>query len=141
MNGREPLFIDFEGEPAPLLGDRRTKRSPLRDAAGMVRSFDYVSRVALKDMVESQAAGQATDLEGWAAVWYRWTAKSFLDAYFAATAASGLLAVAPDERRLLFDCFSLDKALYELAYELDNRPGWVDIPLRGILQLVPEGTA
>lgn len=140
VNGREPLFIDFEGEPARSLGDRRTKRSPLRDAAGMVRSFDYVSRVALKDLVESQAAGQATDLEGWAAAWYRWTAKAFLDAYFAATAASGLLPVDPEERRLLFDCFALDKALYELAYELDNRPGWVDIPLRGILQLVPEAT-
>jgi maltose alpha-D-glucosyltransferase/alpha-amylase len=131
--GREPVFIDFEGEPARSLGERRLRRSPLRDVAGMVRSFHYASRAALREVIEGHAAGTGTDLERWALGWYLWTARAYLEGYLAVARASGLPGGSPEEQRFLLDTFVLDKAFYELAYELDHRPGWAEIPLRGLL--------
>ncbi|MEJ5220474.1 MAG: Na/Pi symporter [Tepidiforma sp.] len=133
VNGREPVFIDFEGEPARSLGERRLRRSPLRDVAGMVRSFHYASRAGLRQVVEGHAAGTGTDLERWALGWYLWTSRAYLDGYFAAARASGLPGGSDEEHRFLLDTFVLDKAFYELGYELDHRPDWAEIPLRGLL--------
>ncbi|HML98062.1 MAG TPA: maltose alpha-D-glucosyltransferase [Tepidiformaceae bacterium] len=134
--GREPIFIDFEGEPVRSLGERRVKRSPLRDVAGMLRSFHYASRHALRELVESQAAGSGTDLETWARAWNLWSAAEYLAGYFDVAGSTGLLPSAPEEHRFLLDSFLLDKALYEVRYELDNRPTWVDIPLQGIIGII-----
>jgi maltose alpha-D-glucosyltransferase/alpha-amylase len=134
--GREPVFIDFEGEPVRSLGERRTKRSPLRDVAGMLRSSHYASRYALRELVESQAAGSGTDLDAWARAWSLWTASEYLAGYTEVATQTGLLTVDGGEHRFLLDSFTLDKALYELRYEIDNRPAWVDIPLVGILELI-----
>jgi maltose alpha-D-glucosyltransferase/alpha-amylase len=134
--GREPVFIDFEGEPVRSLGERRTKRSPLRDVAGMLRSFHYASRYALRELVESQAAGSGTDLEAWARAWCLWTASEYLAGYLEVARSTGLPGPEDEELRFLLDSFTLDKALYELRYEIDSRPSWVDIPLLGILELI-----
>jgi maltose alpha-D-glucosyltransferase/alpha-amylase len=139
--GREPVFIDFEGEPVRSLGERRTKRSPLRDVAGMLRSIHYASRYALRELVESQAAGSGTDLEAWARAWCLWTGAEYLAGYMEVATETGLLTPDGDEHRFLLDSFTLDKALYELRYELDSRPTWVDIPLLGILELVDAAAA
>ncbi len=133
VSGREPVFIDFEGEPARSLGERRLRRSPLRDVAGMVRSFHYASRAALREVVEGHAAGTGTDLERWGLAWYLYTCQAYLAGYFAVARASGLPGGSDEEHRFLLDTFVIDKAFYELAYELDHRPAWAEIPLRGLL--------
>ena len=134
--GSDWVFIDFEGEPARSLGDRRVKRSPMRDVAGMVRSFHYAAQFSTRQ-AEMAVQGAGTDhLRGWAQAWYLWTSSAYLRAYFDEIAEAGIIAEDPEETRFLLDTFMLDKALYELAYELDNRPSWVDIPLLSILDLL-----
>jgi trehalose synthase-fused probable maltokinase len=127
------IIIDFEGEPTRTINDRRTKQSPLKDVAGMLRSFDYASHAAL---FAFESRGRvAAGLEIWAALWQRWTSATFLRAYLTAGVAS-LAAAAPGPLAALLDILMLDKACYELVYELNNRPDWVRIPLRGILSLL-----
>jgi maltose alpha-D-glucosyltransferase/alpha-amylase len=132
--GRDFVILDFEGEPARPVGERRLKRTPLRDVAGMLRSFQYASASALlSGRVRSE---DMTTLEQWAGYWYAWVATAFLQAYVETAGDAVFLPKLADERRVLLDTHLLDKALYELAYELNNRPEWVRIPLRGIAQLV-----
>ncbi|HEX2252440.1 MAG TPA: putative maltokinase, partial [Thermoanaerobaculia bacterium] len=144
--GRDFLIIDFEGEPARALSERRIKRSPLRDVAGMLRSFDYAAHAELRRQREGGLVSEeeAAELAGWAAHWQRWVSATFLAAYLDRLGWGGgegeLLPGGADELALLLDVYLLEKALYELRYELNNRPGWVGIPLAGILQLV-EGAA
>jgi maltose alpha-D-glucosyltransferase/alpha-amylase len=143
-SGRDFVLIDFEGEPARPLGERRLKRSPLRDVAGMLRSFHYATSSALVDQVERGAVTPGSDayeeLAGWLTYWNRWVGASFLRGYQDATAEAGIIPADPEHVRILLDAFLLEKAIYELGYELNNRPQWVDIPLAGIadvLQLDP----
>jgi len=137
--GKDFVIIDFEGEPERPLTERRIKRSPLRDVAGMIRSFHYASRVALDTQVVNAPDVQAR-LEPWARLWYSWSASRFLRAYLEDVASSELLPRnRPDVQRLL-DVYLLEKSIYELGYELDNRPLWVGIPLQGIIELLePRG--
>jgi trehalose synthase-fused probable maltokinase len=115
------FVIDFEGEPARPLPERRQKRSPLRDVAGMLRSFTYAASVA-------GVAG--TDVEARAR-------SSFLEGYFAAVDGSGLMPPAEAGDRLI-RIFELEKAFYELRYELAHRPDWVGVPVAGIVRLLEE---
>jgi maltose alpha-D-glucosyltransferase / alpha-amylase len=136
--GRDFVIIDFEGEPARSLSERRLKRSPLRDVAGMLRSFQYAGRSALLKRV---AGGQLRRedvpvLTPWVRVWESWAAAAYLGRYLATAAGAAHLPTSREELGSLLDVFLLDKALYELRYELNNRPDWVHIPLRGILQLM-----
>lgn len=126
--GSDFVIIDFEGEPARPLPERRAKALAMRDVAGMLRSFQYAAYSA------SFATGGGA--EPWAEFWAAWAAAVYLKAYL--SEADGLRSVPanPEEQRLLLDAFLLQKALYELAYELNNRPDWVRIPLRGILSLI-----
>jgi maltokinase len=118
--------IDFEGEPARSLAERRRKRSPLRDVAGMLRSFAYVTSAAsLLRGVEPRA-----DWEGRAR-------EEFLAGYLA-TVDMSLLPAGEGAIRRLLSIFELEKAVYELRYELDHRPDWVKIPVAGILRLLEE---
>ena len=138
--GRDFVIIDFEGEPARPLAERRHKRSPLRDVAGMVRSFDYVAHSGL---VEGRRRGLVTEehhdlAEAWARYWQRWASATFVRAYFGRVLDAPFLPSDDTDRALLLDAFLLEKALYELAYELDHRPEWVGIPLRGVLALLGE---
>jgi len=133
FTGKDYVIIDFEGEPARPASERRIKHLPLRDVAGMIRSFHYATETALQ--VHSKGVAEVrAGLEPWAELWYRWVAASFLRAYLAGIAPTHLLPKDPDELRRLLDAYVLEKALYELGYELNNRPDWVRIPVRGILR-------
>ncbi|MEO8299544.1 MAG: putative maltokinase, partial [Burkholderiales bacterium] len=129
------LIIDFEGEPQRTLDERRAKHSALRDLAGMLRSFDYARHTALL-----QTAQGPVELENFAPVarrWERFVREAFVRAYRDAVVAGGLYAneAAFEAARPLLDLFELEKALYELCYELDNRPEQVGVPLAGVAAL------
>ncbi len=138
--GTDFMIIDFEGEPARTLEERRQKALPMRDVAGMVRSFQYAAFAALFDQISAVPAQreQTAALETWAALWTAWVSALYLGAYFEESRGLKSVPEADRERRLLLDVFLLQKALYELGYELNNRPDWVRIPLRGILSLIAE---
>jgi maltose alpha-D-glucosyltransferase/alpha-amylase len=128
------VILDFEGEPARPLAYRRSKQSPLKDVAGMLRSFSYASYVTLMSYT-SRRPEDLTRLEPWAQFWERSSAAAFLRAYREAAQSAAFLPPDKESFRHLLDVYLLDKALYELRYELNNRPTWVRIPLMGILSL------
>jgi maltokinase len=128
--GDDWVVIDFEGEPARTLPERRRKRSPLRDVAGMLRSFGYAaSAFELKHGVVA-APG-----------WEQRAREEFLAGYVPAAEAAGLLPPGQDAVERLLAVFELQKAVYELRYELDNRPDWVHIPIAGLLRLLARAAA
>jgi maltose alpha-D-glucosyltransferase/alpha-amylase len=138
FTGKDFLIIDFEGEPARALSERRIKRSPLRDVAGMLRSFQYAAYAVLFGRVAG-VVPRPEDLlvlEGWASNWTNWVSGAFLHEYRAVAANARYLPKTEADLRILLDAYLLEKALYEISYELNNRPEWVRIPLRGILQLL-----
>jgi maltose alpha-D-glucosyltransferase/alpha-amylase len=138
FTGKDFVIIDFEGEPARPLSERRLKRSPLRDVAGMIRSFHYAAYSALfKQMTLGALRPERFDAAaGWARFWYEWVSAAFLRSYLGTMGDSGVLPRSPEEFRTLLDAFVLEKAIYEVGYELNNRPELVRIPLFGILQLL-----
>lgn len=129
------FILDFEGEPARSLAERRAKQSPLKDVAGMVRSFSYAAYAGLFGHTAARPA-EFDRLEPWARLWQQWVTSAFLRAYFSTAAGASFVPADPSQRDRLLHLFVLDKALYELNYELNNRPDWVRIPLRGILDLL-----
>jgi trehalose synthase-fused probable maltokinase len=129
--GQDFMIVDFEGEPARPLTERRAKVLAMRDVAGMLRSFQYAAYAALF----GQAPGTAS-AEAWCAFWNAWIGAAFLRAYLDSARPFSYLSPQPAARRLALDAFLLQKAVYEVSYELNNRPDWVRIPLRGILSLV-----
>ena len=133
------VILDFEGEPAKPIEERRAKCTPLRDVAGMMRSFSYAARTAIGAATETRPEDEKR-LAPWAELWEAWVGAAFLRAYLGATRNARFLPSARDFDVLL-RAYVLDKALYELAYELNNRPAWVHIPLAGLLQLRPKTTA
>ena len=136
--GKDFVIIDFEGEPARPLSERRIKRSPLRDVAGMLRSFHYASNAALYGEVSGVVVRpeDIRPLMAWARFWRSWVSASFLGSYLEVTSHASFLPRTRDELHVLLDAFLVEKAIYELGYELNNRPAWVAIPIRGILQLL-----
>jgi maltose alpha-D-glucosyltransferase/alpha-amylase len=132
LNKLDFLIIDFEGEPARSFAERKTKHSPLKDVAGMLRSFNYARWTALRQALEGHA--DYDRLAPHAEDWEKRVRRTFLGAYEEATRGGGLFEDFGDIQPLL-ELFELEKALYELRYELNNRPGWVGIPLAGILAL------
>ena len=129
------MIIDFEGEPRRSLDQRRAKTSPLRDVAGMLRSIDYAAAAVLDPQ---GGAGQASN-EGAvdrATLWREQTTRHYMEAYEAAVAGSPTHPDDPAFARALLDMFVLQKAAYEVSYELSNRPDWVAIPLRGLIALI-----
>jgi len=133
--GRDFVIIDFEGEPARGPSERRRKRSPLVDVAGMLRSFHYAAHSALDAhaLGGSMRAEDAALLEPWARAWYRCVASVFIASYLEQLRPETLLPEEPEDVRLVLDMYLLDKCLYEIAYELNNRPNWVGIPLHGLI--------
>lgn len=134
--GKDFFIIDFEGEPARPLSERRIKRSPLRDVAGMLRSFHYASYAALYGQVSGIHPEDFPALEPWAHFWYTWVSVTFLKAYLSVVKEKPFLPADPTEVQLLLDVYLLEKGMYELGYELNNRPDWVKVPLQGLLQLL-----
>ena len=139
--GKDFLIIDFEGEPAVSISERRLKRSPLLDVAGMIRSFHYAAHAALLKHIErgTPAEGQLPQMILWARFWARWAGAVFFKAYLQAAGAAPFIPPAESDLQMMTEVFLLRKAIYELGYELNNRPDWVKIPLQGILELVNEG--
>ncbi len=136
--GDDFVIIDFEGEPARPLSERRAKRSPLQDVAGMLRSFHYASYSAM-NRESLKKAGQEDariTLQPWAQYWYTWVSVAFLKSYLKHVRQAHLLPEQQDQLRLLLDAYLLEKATYEIGYELNNRPDWLKVPVRGILQLL-----
>ena len=136
--GRDFVFIDFEGEPGRPLSERLLKRSPLTDVAGMLRSFHYAASGSL---IRTKSSGSVRPedtvaLDVWARYWYQWTSASFLRGYRRATEGASFLPGTDEEWAILLDVLILQKAFYELDYELNNRPDWVTIPLQGIASLL-----
>ncbi len=136
--GNDFIIIDFEGEPARPLSERRIKRSALRDVAGMIRSFHYAPYA----VVFGTAPGSYVRredlalLETGARFWFKCVSAAFLHTYLAATPPGTHLPTRPEPVHTLLTAYLIEKALYEIVYELNNRPDWVRIPLRGMIDLV-----
>ncbi|MFC3167996.1 maltose alpha-D-glucosyltransferase [Paracoccus fontiphilus] len=128
-------IIDFEGEPARTLAERREKSSPLRDVAGMLRSFDYAAMTVMSR--QGEGFGSAGE-RGMARLetWRQTVMRDFLDAYRLHSRGAPSLPSDAGAREALLDFFLLHKAIYEAGYELSNRPTWIGIPLKGILDLL-----
>ena len=129
------FIIDFEGEPARPLADRRRKSSPLRDVAGMIRSFDYAAIAAVRQISETRPAA-APRLAALADAWRQRAVDGFRAAYRRAMRGCPAYPVSKLQAKSLIDFFTLEKAIYEVSYELANRPEWVAIPLNGILRVL-----
>ncbi|MBC7701557.1 maltose alpha-D-glucosyltransferase [Aquabacterium sp.] len=127
------VIIDFEGEPGRSFAERRIKQSPLRDVAGMLRSFSYARLSALRASAVNDE--ELSTLAPFAAEWEAQARRAFLTAYAQANRGAGLHDTLQSGQGLL-GLFELEKALYELRYELNNRPDWVRIPLQGILSIL-----
>jgi maltose alpha-D-glucosyltransferase/alpha-amylase len=131
--GDDFRIIDFEGEPARPLSERRYKGSPLRDIAGMLRSFHYASQSALRGGRVRQEDMPA--LAPWAQAWTAWVGAAYLQAYLGAVGPAAFLPPADADRELLLRFYLYEKCIYELGYELANRPDWLEIPLFGLFDL------
>jgi maltose alpha-D-glucosyltransferase / alpha-amylase len=132
------VLLDFEGEPARPLSERRRKQSPLKDVAGMIRSFSYAAYSGLNEYLaahEPSSGASNENLSAWAALWQNSASSEFLRAYRQAIAVNPILLPPPQQAQALLRAYLLEKALYELLYELNNRPAWLRIPLAGILTL------
>ena len=134
------VILDFEGEPARSLAERRTKQSPLKDVAGMLRSFSYAAYAALNAFVQRRppnSDADAKNLDAWTRLWQNAVSTEFLRTYQRTiTETNQDLIPQPAQAQLLLNAYLLEKSLYELLYELDNRPTWIRIPLAGILALL-----
>ncbi|HEY7502593.1 MAG TPA: maltose alpha-D-glucosyltransferase [Gemmatimonadales bacterium] len=132
--GKDFIIVDLEGEPSRSISERRFKRSPLRDVAGMIRSFEYAAAYAVR-----QGPVRTEDIPAllpWARLWQRWASASFLRGYFEASGDADYLPKGADATAAMLDFYLLDKVVYELRYELNNRPDWVPIPLEGLRRLL-----
>jgi maltose alpha-D-glucosyltransferase/alpha-amylase len=133
--GKDFVIMDFEGEPARPLSERKLKRSPFRDVAGMVRSFHYAAHGTLF-LNPTFRSSDYQFLETWIEPWYHYVSGIFLRSYLDTTGESSFVPREAEQIDILFQTFLLEKAVYELGYELNNRPEWVIIPLKGILHIM-----
>jgi maltose alpha-D-glucosyltransferase / alpha-amylase len=134
------FIVDFEGEPSRPLASRRAKGSPLRDVAGMIRSFDYASVTAVRQLAETRVAAEPRMAE-LAAAWRHRAVEGFRAAYRRTMRGSPAYPTSKKQAHDLIAFFVLEKAMYEISYELANRPSWVDIPLQGVLDLLNRAEA
>ncbi len=135
FDGKDFFIIDFEGEPARSFSERRLKRSALRDVAGMIRSLHYAAYSALfkQNTVRKE---DTRYLETMAEQWFHYASGFYMHAYLAETTGADILPSKKEDLQILMDTFLLEKAIYELGYELNNRPDWVLIPIRGIKHIM-----
>ena len=131
-------IIDFEGEPGRALPERRVQQSPLKDVAGMVRSFSYASQAGLAAW-RAHHPEDGAKLAAWARFWEANVSRLFVQGYRAAANAAAFVPEGFDSFTGLCRIFLIEKALYELRYELNNRPDWLHIPLAGLIELLDKG--
>jgi len=138
--GNDFVIIDFQGEPGRSLAERRLKRSPMRDVAGMLRSFDYASYAALPGY-GMQNIGRIEDLptlEPWSRLWCAYASAAYLDGYFKTAQSAGFLPKSEADMEIVLRTLLLEKAVYEIGYELNNRPSWLRVPVAAVLERVAE---
>jgi maltose alpha-D-glucosyltransferase/alpha-amylase len=131
FTGRDFVIIDLEGEPARSLGERRLKYGAFRDVAGMIRSFHY----AIYGKYLEYAGVRPEDAEWlsrWIDPWFTYVTGVFLDGYMHTVNGVDFVPEDPDELRVMLEVFILEKAVYEIGYEINNRPDWLKIPVNGI---------
>ena len=131
FTGKDFVIIDFEGEPASSFSERRLKRSPLRDVSGMIRSFHYAAYNALFNQLVINEE-KAKEMEAWADAWYHRMSEVYLDTYLKKIKNTGFIPHDKKDIMKLINTYMMEKAVYELNYELNNRPGWIIIPMKGI---------
>ncbi|WP_152050405.1 maltose alpha-D-glucosyltransferase [Tautonia marina] len=129
------VLLDFEGEPAKSIEQRRAKHSAIKDVVGMLRSYSYAAFAGLFEASQDRSS-DFDRLLPWAITWEQWSSASFLGAYLEVAEPAGLVPSDRQQLSLLIDCYMLDKSLYELQYELNNRPSWIRIPLASIGLLI-----
>jgi trehalose synthase-fused probable maltokinase len=132
------FIIDFEGEPLLSIPERRRRRPALKDVAGMLRSFHYAAQGQLLLNPDRYDAARRAALSDRAARWNEGVAAAFLSAYYERCGEAPFLPNSPEDRQLLLDLFTLEKAVYEVAYELNSRPAWLAIPLGGVLEVATD---
>jgi len=139
--GRDFMVLDFEGEPTRPIGERRLRYSPLRDVAGMLRSYHYAGARAVEQLRERGLVGDDDTalVDAWSEVWETWASAAFLTGYFAGVEGLELLPDDPDDLSVLVDLYVMLKLLYEVRYELASRPSFAPIPLRRLRQLLEDG--
>ena len=135
FTGRDFVITDFEGEPSRPLSERRIKRTPLRDVAGMLRSYHYAAHSSMLD-ADVTAPHERVARVAFGERWYHAVATGFLQQYLETMGSSSLLPPTREEIEILLDAHLLEKAVYELAYEMNNRPAWTVIPLLALRQLL-----
>ncbi len=131
FTGNDFFIIDFEGEPARSLRERRKKQSPLKDVSGMIRSLHYAANYALKSLACDDEASSF-----WAKIWYDNACSSFLSSYRQEAMDASFLPADDEEFNATLKAFLMEKAAYEICYEFNNRPDWVHIPLKGIESII-----
>lgn len=138
FTGDDFVIIDFEGEPARPLSERRRKNSPLQDVAGMLRSFHYAAYAPLLGEITGRQVTQErlNALDVWAQYWQTWVSTTFLKTYLRTSGSASFVPQSPEELAVLLDAYVITKAVYELGYELNNRPSWLRIPLQSVSKLV-----
>jgi maltose alpha-D-glucosyltransferase/alpha-amylase len=134
FTGTDFMIIDFEGEPATPFKERRVKHSPLKDVAGMVRSFHYAVYATLLQNEKFKHLDHKK-LNQWAEIWYLCARGFYLESYFSTIANTELIPKDKQSMEVLLKAFLMEKAIYELCYEANNRPAWLVIPLNGVLKL------
>ncbi|HEU4538893.1 MAG TPA: phosphotransferase, partial [Polyangiaceae bacterium] len=132
--GDDFVIVDFEGEPARHLVERRYKRSPLRDVVGMVRSFQYAATTALRN--GRLRPEDAAALRPWAEAWADWASAAFVGAYFEVMRGSPVVPADEATSNRMLSFYLLEKCVYEIGYELNNRPAWLVVPLFGLERLL-----
>ena len=130
------MIIDFEGEPLLSIPERRRRRPALKDVAGMVRSFHYAINAQHLLNPEVYADHDRDELKSRATAWFNMVSATYLEAYFATSGDASFLPAATADRQLLLDLFVLEKAVYEVAYELNSRQDWLAVPLGGVLKVI-----
>jgi maltose alpha-D-glucosyltransferase/alpha-amylase len=135
FTGKDFVILDFEGEPARSYSERRLKRSPLRDVAGMLRSFHYAAYASLflNDQIRKEDMGKLLPL---AEQWYQYMSEVFMKSYLETVKESAIIPKEKEDLEILMQTYLLEKAIYELNYELNNRPDWAIIPLKGIKSIL-----
>jgi maltose alpha-D-glucosyltransferase/alpha-amylase len=130
----DAVIVDFEGEPARSLAERRAKTSPAKDVAGLLRSLDYAAAM----LAEENPAVDTPLLErrrSMLDLWRQAASAAFLDAYRAVAEAQPRPWLRPSEEQDIIDIFLIEKVAYEISYEIANRPAWLHVPLRGLERL------
>ncbi|MEM1220972.1 MAG: putative maltokinase, partial [Bacteroidota bacterium] len=137
FNGKDFFIIDFEGEPMHTISERRLKKTPFKDVAGMIRSFHYAAygQLALNKNYREE---DMKLLEQWAKQWFHYIRLIFLTAYLDRTQGHNFIPEDPVSLKLLLRNYTLEKAIYEVGYEMNARPEWLRIPIRGVLHAMDD---